>query len=393
MKKKLCFVIQRYGNEIIGGAESYCKTYAEKLSEIYDIEVATTTSLEYINWEDHYPEGTEIINGIPVHRFKLDKPFNRNSYEEIASLVFDNPRHVLWQANLWLEEQGPLSTGLINFIKENKDRYDLFLFFTYLYHPTAAGLLEVADKAILVPFAHDEKPIYFKCFDALFNSPKGIVFNTDEEMEFVHRHFKNENIPHILTGIGIEPSKPENLPDMRGHFGLKKPYMLYMGRIDTAKGCDELFEFFLEYKERYDGELQLVLTGKEVIPVPEHEDIISLGFVSEEEKYSVLKDCELFVLPSHFESLSIVVLDAFAFGKPVLVSGHCPVLKGHCEKSNGGLYFYSAEDFCLCLDFLHKNPALREAMGKNGAEYVDKHYRWDVIIEKITRFIDDIMQV
>lgn len=104
MKKKLCFVIQRYGNEIIGGAESYCKTYAEKLSEIYDIEVATTTSLEYINWEDHYPEGTEIINGIPVHRFKLDKPFNRNSYEEIASLVFDNPRHMLWQANLWLEE-------------------------------------------------------------------------------------------------------------------------------------------------------------------------------------------------------------------------------------------------------------------------------------------------
>jgi len=390
MKKKLCFVVQRYGVEINGGAEAYCRIYAEKLAKIYDITVVTTCALDYQEWNNHYKEEVTVINGVKVYRYNVDYPRNNQTFGTVCANIFNNPNHTLREADAWVDAQGPVSSGIIEYIKENIDEHDLFLFFTYLYWPTVEGLKYAKDKAILIPFCHDEPPVYLKSFDALFTAPKGIIYNTSEETEFIHKRFKNAQIPSITTGIGLDIPPVDTFPNARKKFKLNKPFILYMGRVDPAKGCNELFEYFLEYKKRNKGDLQLVLMGNEVISIPKHKDIISLGFVSEEEKYAVLRECELFVLPSHFESLSIVVLEAFEFRKPVLVSGHCAVLKGHCEKSNGGLYFYGNEDFCECLDLLINNEDLRKSMGNNGKDYVDKNYQWDIIIDKFTRFIDDM---
>ena len=390
MKKKLCFVVQRYGVEINGGAEAYCRIYAEKLAKIYDITVVTTCALDYQEWNNHYKEEVTVINGVTVHRFNVDFPRNTKTFADSCGKLFNNPNHTLRESDEWIDAQGPVSKGIIEYIKENIDEHDLFLFFTYLYWPTVEGIKYAKDKAILIPFCHDEPPVYLKSFDALFTAPKGIIYNTSEEMDFIHKRFKITETPSITTGIGLDIPPVDTFPNAREQFNLNKPFILYMGRIDAPKGCNELFEYFLEYKKRNKGDLQLVLMGNEVISIPKHKDIISLGFVSEEEKYAVLRECELFVLPSHFESLSIVVLEAFEFRKPVLVSGHCAVLKGHCEKSNGGLYFYGNEDFCECLDLLINNEDLRKSMGNNGKDYVDKNYQWDIIIDKFTGFIDDM---
>lgn len=393
MKKKLCFIVQRYGTEINGGAEAYCRSYAEKFADIYDITVVTTCALDYNDWANFYKEEKVIINNVTVYRFNVDYTRNNQQFGLMCQSIFNNPAHTLMQSDEWIKAQGPVSSGLISFLKQNNNNFDLFLFFTYLYYPTVEGIKYVnKEKTVLIPFCHDELPVYLKSFDNLFSLPKAIVFNTEEEKKFVYKRFNNENIPSVITGIGLDIPPIETLPDAKKKFKLNKPFILYMGRVDPAKGCAELFDYFLEYKKRYNNDLQLVLTGKELIPVPKHKDIISLGFVSEEEKYAVLRECELFVLPSHFESLSIVVLEAFEFYKPILVSGHCEVLKGHCRKSNGGLYFYSCEDFCECLDFMINNKPLRNAMGKNGKAYVDKYYQWDVIIDKFTRFVDTLTQ-
>lgn len=390
MKKKLCFVVQRYGVEINGGAEAYTRIYAEKLAKIYDVTALSTCALDYQEWNNHYEEGKTEINGVTVYRFKVDYQRDNSTFGEVTAKIFGNPNHTKKEAYDWVAAQGPVSTGLIDFIKENKDNYDLFLFFTYLYYPSVMGMEWVKDKAVLVPFCHDEPPVYLKCFDDLFNAPKAIIYNTEEEESFVHKRFNNDSIPSILTGIGLDIPPIDTLPDGRKRFNLNKPFILYMGRIDPAKGCSELFEYFLQYKKNHKDDLQLVLMGNELIPVPKNKDIISLGFVSEEEKYAVLKDAEMLVLPSHFESLSIVVLEAFAFKKPVLVSGHCAVLKGHCTKSNGGLYFYGSEDFNECLSLLNSSKELRDAMGEKGLQYVNSRYQWDIILKKMTEFIDSL---
>lgn len=390
MKKKLCFVVQRYGVEINGGAEAYCRMYAEKLADLYDITVVTTCALDYQEWNNYYEEGKTVINGVTVCRFKVDRQRNTKTFGEFCGKIFNNPNHTLEESEEWIEAQGPVCDGIIKYIEDNVGHHDLFLFFTYLYWPTVRGLKYAKDKAVLVPFCHDEPPVYLKSYDKLFSSPKGIIYNTSEEKDFIIKRFRNAHIPSITTGIGLDIPPEDTFPDAREIFKLNKPFILYMGRVDAQKGCNELFEYFIEYKKRTNSDLQLVLTGKEVMPIPKHKDIISLGFVSEEEKYAVLRECEIFVLPSHFESLSIVVLEAFEFKKPVLVSGHCAVLKGHCEKSNGGLYFYGVEDFCECLNLLMKYKDLRNAMGNNGKDYVDKNYQWDIIIDKFKYFIDNM---
>lgn len=389
MKKKICFVIQRYGVEINGGAEAYTRIYAEKLADVYDVTVLASCALDYQEWKNHYPEGECRINGVTVHRFSVERQRDNATFGELTQKILNNPNHSPREAYEWIKAQGPLCPGLIDFIKQHEQDFELFLFFTYLYYPTVFGLKYARDKAVLVPFCHDEPYVYLHCFDELFNLPRGIIYNTEEEEEFVHRRFGNQAIPSILTGIGLDIPPLSALPDGRERFRLKKPFILYMGRVDSAKGCSELFEYFLEYKTRFNNDLQLVLMGNAVIPIPRHKDIVSLGFVSEEEKYAVLRECDALVLPSHFESLSIVVLEAFAFKKPVLVSGHCAVLKGHCTKSNAGLYFYGSEDFALCLDLLFGSGALRDAMGEKGAKYVDERYQWEIIMDKMTKFIEE----
>lgn len=387
---KLCIVIQRYGADIIGGAEAYTRIYAEKLARRHHVEVLTTCAFDYSEWRNHYPEGDEQISGVLVHRFKVDKTRDSKTFDELTRRVYGNPHHTREQGERWVREMGPVSEGLIRYIAAHKDDFDLFLFMTYMYYPTAIGLGVVPERAVLVPFAHDEPAIYVKGYDTLFTSPRGIIYNTTEEREIVQRIFDNTDIPNILTGIGLDIPPESTWPDARKRYGLKGPYMVYMGRIDSAKGCDKLFEYFRTYKEERGGDLKLVLMGSEVIKIPKSKDIIYLGFASEEEKYAVLRDCELLVLPSSFESLSIVVLEAFALRKPVLVSGHCAVLKGHCQKSNAGLYFYGEPDFVECLDLLVKNPDLRAAMGALGARYVDAYYRWDIILEKMDAFFEEL---
>lgn len=384
MKKRLCFVIQRYGKEVNGGAEAYTKMMAEKLSEFYEITVLTTCALDYSEWRNYYPEGSEIINDVLVHRFKCDRKRNTDSFSSLCSDMFGK-EHSAQEADEWIKEQGPVSSALINFIRNNQGSYDLFLFFTYLYYPTVFGMREAEKKSVLIPFCHDEPPVYMKCFDRLFSSPLGIIFNTDEEEDFVRKRFDIKKIPSVKAGIGIDISTEKY--DIK-----EKPYILYMGRVDEAKGCHELFSYFEEYKKREASDINLMLIGKEAMKVPKKNGIISCGFVSEEEKYRILSECTALILPSHYESLSIVVLEAFAFSKPVLVSGHSEVLKGHCLKSNGGLYFYGKEDFCECLNVIMHNHKLRRGLGINGQKYVSENYKWEDIIKRISTFIDSFLE-
>ncbi|MEG0615586.1 MAG: glycosyltransferase family 4 protein [Oscillospiraceae bacterium] len=394
MKKKLCFVIQRYGSEILGGAEGYTKTYVEHLKDIFDIEIATTTALDYSTWGNYYPAGKSVVDGITVHRFPVKAEKNMQDFTKLCNEVLTKASDIsLEKSYNWVTEQGPFCPDLPEFLSENCDKFDLFIFFTYLYYPAVFGIKEVAEKSILVPFCHDEAPVYLECFQGLFQAAKGIIYNTEEERDFAQRHFSIEKTPSILTGIGLDIPPIDGVSDVRQKFNLTKPYMIYMGRIDTGKGCNELFKYFENYKNSHNIDLDLVLIGNEVMEIPVRDDVFSLGFVSDNDKYSLLKYAELLVLPSHFESLSIVVLEAFAFKKPVLVSGHCAVLKGHCTKSNGGLYFYGSEDFADCLDLLIENPNLRDAMGKNGDNYVNERYQWDIILKKMSEFVEKMCEI
>ena len=177
---------------------------------------------------------------------------------------------------------------------------------------------------------------------------------------------------------------------MKNKFLIKNEYVLYLGRIDESKGCKILFENFLEYKKKYNNNLKLVLAGKNVMNIPKHEDIIALGFVSEEEKVNLIKQAKLLVLPSKFESLSLSTLEAMFLGTPVLLNGECEVLKEHAVLSNGGLYFENKYEFIETLNFIITHPEISKKMGENGIKYVENNYKWDVVMEKLKKAIEYI---
>lgn len=389
--EKIAFVVQRYGMEVNGGAELQCRQFAEKLAAMgqYDIEVLTTRAIDYSTWKNEYKKGKEFLNGVPVKRFSVDRTRVQKRFDKITQKVFESNTS-LEEEEKWMREQGPYSSALFRYIRSHKDEYAVFVFFTYLYATTYFGLMESAEKAVLVPDAHDEPPIYLKIFRKVFSAPQAIFYNTAEEQRFVEQLFGNEKIYNNggHGGVGVDVPEDFSAELFRQKFHLDE-FILYIGRIDENKGCRELFQYFEKYKTRNSGNLKLVLMGKAQIQIPESDDIINLGYVSEEDKFGGLAASRLLILPSRYESLSMVVLEAMQLRIPVLVNGKSPVLKGHCRRSNGGLYYENYAEFEGCINYLLGHPGEYRAMGENGYAYVRGNYSWDAVMD---RFIDIIDQ-
>jgi glycosyltransferase involved in cell wall biosynthesis len=206
-----------------------------------------------------------------------------------------------------------------------------------------------------------------------------LMYNSFEERAMIQAVSGNGSVPHVVVGIGSEvPARPQ--PDrFRQKYGLTSPFVVYVGRIDENKGCPELFAYFQRYAAAIAGEVQLVLMGNSVLPVPDHPRITHLGFVDDQDKFDGIAAADALIMPSYFESLSMVALEAWALGTPVLANGRCDVLQGQCLRSNGGLFYESFEEFLETLALLQSNRRLAREMGERGRAYYDRHYAWPVI--------------
>lgn len=391
--KRIALVNQRYGLEVNGGSEYYTRLIAERLTGEFQVDVITTKSLDYTTWENYYKANEEDINGVHVRRFPVvtcrAKDFNEYNGAYLAKLSAGQADEA--DEKVWFEKQGPFCPAAIDYIRENKDNYDAFIFVTYLYYLTVMGMPEVAEKSIFIPTAHEEPFIHFKSFETIFRKPKAYVFLTDEEKALVQGLFHTENIPCQVMGTGVDiPCEPDEKA-FREKFGIEGDYLIYVGRIDEGKDCPMMFKYFMEYKKRRpESKLKLVLMGKPVCEIPRHEDIVMLGFVSEEDKFSGISGAKALVLPSKFESLSISVLEAMTLSVPVIVNGICEVLKGHCLKSNGGLYYMNYFEFEGIVDYIFSHEKEYGIMRENARDYIEKNYRWDVIIKKFSGLINGI---
>lgn len=392
--KRIALVNQRYGLEVNGGSEYYTRLIAERLTAEFEVDVITTKALEYTTWENYYKADEEDINGVRVLRFSVEKlrakDFNEFNGRYLNSGIANYNTET---EEKWFEKQGPYSPAAIDYIRENKDKYDIFIFVTYLYYLTVKGLPEVAEKSILIPTAHEEPFIHFRTYEKFFKLPKAFVFLTDEEKALVQGLFDCKDKPCRVMGTGVEvPCEPDEA-GFRSKYGIEGDYIIYVGRIDEGKCCPELFRYFQEYKKRRpDSSLKLVLMGKPVCEIPKDNDIMSLGFVSEEDKFSGISGAKCLVLPSAFESLSISVLEAMTLSVPVIVNGICEVLKGHCLKSNGGLYYTNYFEFEGVLDYIFSHSEEYGIMCRNARAYIDSNYRWEVIMRNFSEMINHICE-
>ena len=385
--RRVAIVVQRYGLEVNGGAEQHARWLAERLAATADVTVLTTCALDYITWANHYPAGEETINGVRVRRFPVDAPRDWKKAQRQTRLVTTH-LHTLFDEVAWVKDQGPFSSSLFTAIRRAYETTDAFIFYTFHYATAYFGLPIVSDKAFLVPTAHDDPFIHMALFRPLFHLPRGIFYLTEPERLLVQRVTRNDYVPSTITGVGVDMPLDASAERFRQKFGLAEPFLLYVGRIDESKNVPELLDFFVRYRATADGPLKLVLLGKSNLTLPDHPDIVHLGFLPDADKQDAITAAALVVLPSLYESLSMITLEAWAGGTPVLVNEQCEVVKYLCRQSNAGLYYRTHDEFTATLQHLLGSDALRRQMGHQGRQFVMRHYRPEVVLQHYTTLLD-----
>ncbi len=419
---RIAFVVQRYGAEILGGSEYHCRLIAERLSARHEVDVLTTCARDYITWKNEYPEGADRIRGVTVRRFANARTRDINAFNRYSDWIFHNP-HTPDDEMEWLRQQGPWCPALLEYLRRHQQSYDALIFFTYLYAPTVLGLAINPARSILVPTAHDEPAIHLGLYKELFTLPAAVAYNTDVERRFLTTHFSIRALMEETVGCGVDlpPQSFRNRDDrdtveeargsedegaeerpvrQQSHLSargatfkrrhrLHGPFVLYGGRIDPGKGCEELIEYFSSYVAA-DGEGTLVLMGVKLMPLPDEPFINFAGLLSERERFEALEAATIVSVPSPYESLSLLALEAFAVGTPILANARSDVLVDHCVRSHAGLFYADRDEFIECLKVLMADGRLRAALGRNGREYVKRNYRWDVILGKYERMIERI---
>ena len=378
---KLAVVVQRYGADINGGAELHARYVAEHLSQHAQVEVLTTCARDYVTWRDDYQPGPEIINGVPVRRFRVDHPRDPFTFGRWSDRVFNHP-HSHNDELKWLDAEGPKSTRLVRHLRSSAAGYDYVFFFSYRYYHSYHGATALPSRAILVPTAERDEAIGLGVSRRIFRGVRALMYNSQEEQRLIQTVSGNHRVPGVVVGIGSQiPLRPQ-AERFRQKYAITGPFALYVGRIDQNKGCNELFAFFLHALSRLPKNLQLVLIGKEMLPIPEHPRIRHLGFLGDQDKFDALAASDLLVMPSYYESLSMVALEAWALGKPVLANGRCEVLRGQCIRSQAGLYYESQEEFTETLRAISESRGLNAAFSENGRRFFQEHYAWPVIEQK-----------
>ena len=379
---KLACVVQRYGSEITGGAETHCREYAEHLALKHDVTVLTTCAKNYLTWANAYSPGLELLNGVTVHRFQVDQERSLARFSDISLEVFSTEAPTDRQEE-WFRENGPSVPKLLEHLQTEGHHYDLILFFSYRYYQTYFGLPIVSDRAILVPTAEEDPAIFLSVLKNYFNKPAGYIFNTPEEQKLVQETSGAALKHSVIAGFGIRPAVETASNKAFHRLNIPSDYVLCLGRVDHNKGADTLAVLFLEHLHRGGRETTLVFAGPKVLELPKHPRIRTLGLVPSTLRDSLLANARALIIPSFFESLSIVLLEAWNYGVPALVNARCRVLKGQVRRANGGLYYQDQSEFSAALDYLLTNPAEAKVLGKQGMDYVNREYRWPTVMERV----------
>jgi glycosyltransferase involved in cell wall biosynthesis len=380
---KLAFVVQRYGKDILGGSETLARQLAERLARRHEITVLTTTAKDYITWRNEYEPGEETFRGVRVRRFPVVGERDLEEFNAFSQTIYGGSASKEAEIE-WLERQGPVVPELIEYLEKEHERFDLIVFFTYLYYPTYFGLTVAPEKSVLVPTAHDEPPLRLGIFKEMFQLPSAFLFNTEGEEILVLERFPVHKKMRETIGMGMELLDQPDPSSFRKKHNIPGKYFLYAGRIDEGKRVDELCRYFSFFKEEYpqSGNLQLVLIGQLGMKLPEDSSIRYVGFVDEAEKLSAMAGATAVVQPSRMESLSIVTLEAFSVGTPVLASAASAVLVDHCKKANAGFYYRDFEDFEELVGILLTERNLGRTMGRNGQRYIKENYGWAKLLPK-----------
>ncbi|HWH14442.1 MAG TPA: glycosyltransferase family 4 protein [Miltoncostaeaceae bacterium] len=373
-------VVHRYGAEVGGGAEAHARLLAHLLLARAEVTVLTTCARDYRTWEDHYPAGAEQDGDVRVLRFPVPSPRDPDAFDRLSHEAFARPGDVALGTR-WMHAQGPVAPDLLAHLDAHGGAYDAVVFVTYLYATTVLGLPRVAARSLLLPTLHDEPPARLAVFDPVFAGARAILFNTPEERDFAQARFAMRPGAARIAGVGVDPPPPADASAFAAARGIRRPYVLCVGRLDAAKGVDALVAHHAAYRAAHPDGADLVLVGRGPLALPAAPWLHRTGFVEEHVKHAALAGALAVVVPSPYESLSLSQLDAWTHGRPTLANAASPVLVGQSRRTGGGLWYRDAGEYSVMLDALARNPALADALGRQGRRGARALHSWERVAD------------
>ena len=379
---RVLYVVPRYGPLAAGGAEGACRSFATRMAARgHQVEVVTSCATSYLDWGNVLDPGSAVDDGVVVHRLPTVAPRDLERFSAVSMRALTGrlpaPAHV---QHAWLGEQGPRLDGLRGWLQRRARDFDVAVVLPYLYLPAFEAITTLAGRTPLVfhPCAHDEPPLRLPVYERLVRLSDALGFFTEEEAELVRRRFRIER-PSMVTGIGVDVADDLVSPVAIPGVG-ERPYLVCVGRIDPGKGTLELVEWFGRYKDTHPSPLALVLVGDPANEVPSHPDVFLTGIVDEPTRRAIVEGSLALVHPSHYESFSLVLMEAWAAGKAAAVQALSPVLAGHARRSGGALPYRNEEELGEVIDLLVSQPTLRDRLGDAGRRYVLGHYQWEDVL-------------
>ena len=393
--KKIAFVVPWYGDKIPGGAETELRGLIKDLQKNrIELEVLTTCVEKFVSdWNKNYYEpGDYVEDRIKIKRFKVRKR-DTKKFDKINFKLMNNQKITTEEEQKFFEEM-VRSVDLENYIEKNMDDYSLFCFIPYMFGTTYYGVKKSKKKAVIIPCLHDESYAYMETIKEIFNISSASIFHAKPEQELAKRLYGMENVKTPVLGEGLDFNIPDKLEGVKEKYNLKNPYILYAGRKDEGKNVHLLLKYFSIFKEKNASiDLDLVLIGGGEIQIPKNikENVHDLGFVSIDDKYRAYANSLTLIQPSINESFSIVIMEFWAVGTPVIVNDKCEVTKNFAIESNGGLYFNNYFEFEEILKFYINNPNIANKMGQNGKEYVFKNFDREIVTKKYIDFFKELV--
>jgi glycosyltransferase involved in cell wall biosynthesis len=364
-RPRVAFLVQRYG-EVSGGAERLARMVAQQMRPYWDITVLTTCARDHLTWANDFEPGASRDGGVRVLRFPTVRPRRMRRFNALCRRVLGRPNDRTAEEH-WVAEQGPLSPALFRYLSDHQADHDGYVAFTYLYASTVWGLPLIADRAILVPTTHDEPPLNLHVYSELFTLPRALFCLTPEEEALIHRRAPG-HAPARVVSVGVEP-RPARPERFREKYGLQRPYLFYVGRVEKGKGVGDLLRHHRRLVGRFHDAPDLVLAGEASMRVG-GERVRALGRISEQDKYDGLSGALAVVVPSRYESLSLLALEAFAQGAPVLANGQSDVLEGQVRRSGAGRTYVDDDSFAEGVRAIGNE---RQRLSRRAVAYARQH--------------------
>lgn len=390
---KFAFVVPRYFQGMAGGAETLCAELAFRLAErlgpsgyLNEVEILSTCAIDNRTWNNHYEPGSEQVGRVTIRRFAVDDR-NLETWIPLQIRLSQRERLTVAEELDWMAESVN-SKALYEYLLQHGQEFAAIFFAPYLFGTTFWGSMLHPERSVLIPCLHDESYAYTAVVRSMFEEVRGAIFNTEAERRLAQRLYGP--IAGGVVGIGFDPASAED-DALEPYFKERFPYVLYVGRKETCKNVQLLVDYFIEGKESSPAlkDFKLVILGggdKSDVERPQaflREDVIDLQHLPEQDKRRIIKGAFALCQPSTNESFSIVLMEAWRLGVPVLVHEQCAVTKEHALKSGGGLYFSDADDFVTGLELLQSSPELRTRLGQSGRTYVEEEYNWAVVMKRL----------